>query len=306
MERAGEYQIAAVARLTGIAPDTIRVWERRYALVQPARDASGIRRYTDAQVARLQLARRATALGHPIRRVAAMSDAELRRLLHTLDVDAAAHALAPTGPATAVQQVRSAIAAYDAAAAESALSDAALLLDGERFALEVLVPLLGAVGADWEAGALSIAQEHLVSTLVRNVLGSLARAAGARRSTGGAKARPMLFATPSGERHEFGVAIAAALAAMKGVPAILLGADVPCDEIVIGARRFRPGAVVIGTLRSPAVAAVSAYLAALDRDLPRAVELWVGGSQVAVEPPGRWSKRVRWIASLATFAELLA
>jgi len=51
------YQIAAVARMTGLTVDTIRAWERRYALVAPARDEAGIRQYGRADIARLELAR---------------------------------------------------------------------------------------------------------------------------------------------------------------------------------------------------------------------------------------------------------
>ena len=39
------FRIGAVARLTGISPDTLRVWERRYQVTEPQRSASGTRLY---------------------------------------------------------------------------------------------------------------------------------------------------------------------------------------------------------------------------------------------------------------------
>src|SRR5579871_6191742 len=74
------YPIAAVARLTGLTVDTIRAWERRYGLVRPQRDATGKRRYGEAEIARLQRARRATERGYSIGAVATMSDEELLAL----------------------------------------------------------------------------------------------------------------------------------------------------------------------------------------------------------------------------------
>ena len=48
------YPIRAVSKLTGIAIDTLRAWERRYGAVTPVRDSRG-RLYSDADVARLRL-----------------------------------------------------------------------------------------------------------------------------------------------------------------------------------------------------------------------------------------------------------
>ena len=76
------YPIRAVSRLTGIAIDTLRAWERRHGAVTPIRDDRG-RMYTDADIARLRLLRGAVEHGHTIGRLAALSDAELRHLAAT-------------------------------------------------------------------------------------------------------------------------------------------------------------------------------------------------------------------------------
>ena len=77
-----QYPIRAVAKLTGIAIDTLRAWERRHRAVAPVRDDRG-RMYTDADIARLRLLRGAVDHGHSIGRLAALTDAELRRLAAT-------------------------------------------------------------------------------------------------------------------------------------------------------------------------------------------------------------------------------
>ncbi|TXG94449.1 MAG: MerR family transcriptional regulator, partial [Rhodocyclaceae bacterium] len=53
-----QFSIAAVERDTGLAKDTLRVWERRYGFPTPARDANGERLYPSAQVERLRLIKR--------------------------------------------------------------------------------------------------------------------------------------------------------------------------------------------------------------------------------------------------------
>ena len=69
-----QYPIRAVAKLTGIAIDTLRAWERRHRAVTPVRDDRG-RMYTDADIARLRLLRGAVEHGHSIGRLAGLTDA---------------------------------------------------------------------------------------------------------------------------------------------------------------------------------------------------------------------------------------
>jgi len=73
------YAIGAAAQLAGLSPSTVRTWERRYQAVTPSRTRGGGRRYTDADVERLQLLRVLTANGGAISEVAALDTPELRQ-----------------------------------------------------------------------------------------------------------------------------------------------------------------------------------------------------------------------------------
>lgn len=72
------YRIGAVARLTGIPPDTLRVWERRYAVVTPFRSEAGTRLYAADDLARLTLIKRLVDNGDAISHVARLSLDDLR------------------------------------------------------------------------------------------------------------------------------------------------------------------------------------------------------------------------------------
>jgi DNA-binding transcriptional MerR regulator len=87
------YRIGAVARLTGIPPDTLRVWERRYAVVKPFRSDAGTRLYRAHDVGRLTLIKRLVDGGDAISHVAPLSLEQLRERVKGLtprprDVDA--------------------------------------------------------------------------------------------------------------------------------------------------------------------------------------------------------------------------
>jgi len=72
------FRIGAVARLTGISPDALRAWERRYQVISPQRSPSGTRLYSEQDIARLRLIKRLVDAGQAIGTVASLSLAELQ------------------------------------------------------------------------------------------------------------------------------------------------------------------------------------------------------------------------------------
>lgn len=75
------YTIGIVARRTKVHPETLRIWERRYALVVPQRNDTGRRVYSEADIAKLSLVKQLTELGHPVGGLASLSVDLLRERL---------------------------------------------------------------------------------------------------------------------------------------------------------------------------------------------------------------------------------
>jgi len=93
------YGIAAVARLTGIPLNTLRVWERRYALVAPQRGDGNQRQYSRSDVVRLQMVKQLVDRGHAISTLAGLDEVELRERLQL-------HRDAPSGMTAAARSSR--------------------------------------------------------------------------------------------------------------------------------------------------------------------------------------------------------
>ena len=74
----GLYRIATVSNLTGIPVPTLRVWESRHAVVQPARNAGNVRLYRRADIERLALVKAAVDAGHAISTVASLTDRQIK------------------------------------------------------------------------------------------------------------------------------------------------------------------------------------------------------------------------------------
>ena len=158
--------LTAVAQATGLTVETLRAWERRYGVVVPNRDEGGRRVYRAEDVLRLRRLREATERGHPIGRLAGLSDDGLASLLdESTDrrVRAASNAF--------VERILESAQRFRTAECEQALTLAIAMLPPLQLVSEVLQPLLREVGERWHRGELAISQERLVSTLVRRNVG---------------------------------------------------------------------------------------------------------------------------------------
>jgi DNA-binding transcriptional MerR regulator len=78
---AAAYPIGVAARMTRIHPETLRIWERRYRMIQPARAGRGRRLYSEQDIHRLSLVKSLVDEGNPISVVAQLSVEELERRL---------------------------------------------------------------------------------------------------------------------------------------------------------------------------------------------------------------------------------
>ena len=129
---------------------------------------------------------------------------------------------------------------------------------------DVLMPVLVQVGDDWHRGRAGIAQEHLMSSTVRHILGSFLRLYAQPDAT-----VRLVFATPSGDRHEIGTLGAAMLAASSGLGVAYLGPDLPAREIVESVTSAGAQVLVLGLTTASAGKATGARTS---RDRSRSAE----------------------------------
>ena len=260
------YPVKAAAELSGLTPETLRAWERRHAAVVPHRDARGRRLYDAAMVERLSRLHLLTGHGHPIRDLAGLDDAALERLLsERRQTGYGGVEGLPGRMLDAVSDYRIDVFDRDLAVAIATLPMPILV---ER----VVTPLLREVGVRWADGRLAIAQERLVSSLLRSRLLSVLDQHPRER-------QPMaLFATLPGEPHELGLLGAALNARQAGVPVLYLGTGLPPRELAGAAERLQAAAVAISSIDPGQASATVTHLRTLDEALPAGMPIWLGGA----------------------------
>lgn len=237
------YRIGELARRTGVTPDLLRAWERRYGLLEPVRTGGGFRVYSDADE----------------QRVRAMQS----HLEHGLAAAEAARLARAGEAAPPAEALRTALLDFDEQGAQRAFDALLAAFSSEAVVVDVVLPLLREIGEGWAAGAVSVAQEHFSTQLLRGRLLGLARG-------WGVGAGPLaLLACPPGERHDVGL-IAFGLALRgRGWRIVFLGADTPLDTIAAEAERLAAKLVVLAVVAEPTGG--RAQLTALARRVPLAL-----------------------------------
>jgi DNA-binding transcriptional MerR regulator len=159
------HPIQVVVRRTGLTADVLRAWERRYGAIVPNRSPSGRRLYSDDDIERLRLLKRASGGGRSIGQIASLPTARLATIVREDEAQEAKGGPADRASAEprVEQYVGSAFAAVtdlDAAQLETVLSRATLALGAQDFLERVLAPVQERIGTGWRSGELSVAHEQ--------------------------------------------------------------------------------------------------------------------------------------------------
>ena len=252
--------VAAVARRLGIAPATLRTWDRRYGIGPSGHTTGRHRRYAPADIARLELMQRALLRGATPAEAADYAlratpepgvdpadtaddlEAELVSLIGGAvpGRPGGGSVLRLPGGSPAARGLGRAALAMDATAAQRLITDAIAEQGVVQVWDMVIRPVLAAVAARWEHSGEYVEVEHLVHEC------ALAAMIGATPLvTAPRNPRPVLLCCVPEERHSLPLYVLRAALAGKGIGTQLLGAALPMDALAAAVRRTAPAAVAL-------------------------------------------------------------
>jgi MerR family transcriptional regulator, light-induced transcriptional regulator len=280
------YGIGALARRLGVAPATLRDWERRYGIGPGGRSAGGHRRYQPADIARLEYMRRLVLDGMPpgdAARAALASETDLATHAPATEPDPAAwgaggRSLPLPGQLPQARGLARAALALDGPAIagllDRALDSGGVVTTWERLAM----PVLKAVGQRSAADGSCIDVEHLLSAQLLAALS--ARVGGLAVPM---NARTVLLACADEEEHSLPLYALAAALAERGVRTTMLGARVPPPALANAISRIGPSAAFVWS--QTAATGDPAKLAGIARQRPP-LRLFAAGPGWRGTPPG--------------------
>lgn len=262
-----------VARRTGLTAHVIRAWEKRYSAVTPTRTETNRRLYSEEDVQRLWLLKRATDSGHSIGQIAQLPSQRLRELTGILAAPASRTSPAPAEtPEQIIAQGVGAVQAFRGEELELILGRASVALSQPALVEDVIAPLLRRLGELWQKGRLRAAHEHMASAVVRTLLGNMKESFRTDE-----RAPRLIVTTPSAQLHELGALIATVTAAAEGWRAIYLGPNLPAAEIAAAAKDNCAKAVALSIVYPPDDPLLILELRRLRRFLGPGVQVLAGG-----------------------------
>ena len=278
-----EHPIQVVARRTGLTADVIRVWERRYSVVNPKRASNSRRLYSNLDVEKLNLLRRATSAGRRIGDVANLSIKKLRELV---DNDESAAARIPVAkieqrPSTGsvmeyFDDCLDAVQRLSSQDIYRSLSDASKSL-GIIFLLEDLLrPLVSHIQDECSRGALRDTHYAITIYSIRGFLTSLIMNEPYVESK-----YKLICASPTGQVSDIAALRLAAASKSNGWNAIFLGMYGSVNEIIYAQRKSNAQLIAIGITRPADDPLLPNQLRRLRNELDASIEIAVTGSGAA-------------------------
>lgn len=245
-----KHPIQVVARRTGLTADVIRAWERRYNAVTPQRAANSRRLYSDLDVEKLGLLRRATSAGRRIGDIANQTIEELYSLVETDELAAAQARNVPaqrpnTGSVMEhFEECLEAINLMHPTALKASLVKAANTL-GIPFLLEDLLrPLVAHIRDECRRGTMRLSQERMATSMIRSYMCTLTASENTVDTS-----HSIIVTTPIGQHYDL-IALRMAVAANSyGWNSIYLGTELPADEIIHACMHSKASAIALGIAR---------------------------------------------------------
>jgi MerR family transcriptional regulator, light-induced transcriptional regulator len=256
-------RIGELSRRVGVSEHVLRAWEGRYGLLKPARSEGGYRLYSEADARRIRRMQTYLAGGLAAAQAARAAIDEDQSVASA--VDAEASDADPAELLESADALRQALDTMDEPAAQASLDRLLTAFTVETVLRDALVPYLHELGERWSRGAVSVAQEHFASHVIRGRLASLAR------GWGNGLGPYALLACPPGEEHDLALLIFGIVLNRCGWRVAYLGADTPMDDVIATTGELRPRLVLMAATAPERFSAVGPALKRLGRLTPLAL-----------------------------------
>lgn len=214
------YSIKDLERLSGIQAHTIRIWEKRYRLINPERTTTNIRVYSDNDLKRLLNIAMLNKNGLKISKIAHLSENDLNNKIIKLSEDY-------SNAGNQIENLILTMVQLDEVKFENLFNAIIDQMGFEDTIVNVIYPFLSKIGVLWQTGNINPAQEHFISNIIRRKI--LVAIDKLDIPVSGKK---FILFLPEGEFHEISLLFFAYLVKKHGFYTIYLGQSVPFTDVV--------------------------------------------------------------------------
>ncbi len=217
------FSIKDLENLTGIKAHTIRIWEKRYNLLQPERTDTNIRYYDLESLQTLLNVSYLNENGYKISKIASLSKKDTADLIRSLSINNESND-------HAFNLFKLSMLNFDQFLFYSTFENLSKEKSFREIFYDILIPLLSEIGVLWQTNTITPAHEHFVSTLIRQKIVLNTEKAQSKNQV--ASDTTFVLFLPDNEIHELGLMYLNFEIISKGHQSILLGPSVPIESLL--------------------------------------------------------------------------
>lgn len=263
------YSIKELENLSGIKAHTIRIWEKRYGIIKPARTETNIRYYCDEDLKRLLNIAILNKYGMRISNIAKLNDNEMSDKVMQYSSNL-------TDTESNIENLILAMVDLDEYKFDRVLSRYIMHEGFENTVLKIIFPFFERIGLMWQTGAINPAHEHFVSNLFRQ---KLLVAIDNIMVTDKKDVDKFILFLPEGEYHELGLLFYEYIVKKSGRLVYYLGSSVPINDIIETVKMIKPDYLFTSITTSMTKEDVSDYFKKLSQNFPNQ-KIYVTGLQI--------------------------
>ena len=263
----GEYKIRDLEQLTGIKAHTIRIWEKRYNLLDPSRTESDIRLYSDEELKLLLKVSILNKNGFKISRISEMAIDEIDvriNSLHNKNFDSVYY-----------ETMLLALVEMEEEVFSKAIIDLITIHGLEETFINHLIPFLNKIGIMWIVGTINPAQEHFITHIIRQkIIAEIDKLEFVSD-----KSVTYILYLPENEWHELGLLFYNYVIRKSGKHTIYLGQSLPIESLLSCISKYHPVALVTSIVSSLDENGIEKYIEQIRSTYP-SLPIFAGGYQV--------------------------
>lgn len=217
------FSIKNLENISGIKAHTIRIWEKRYNLLQPERTDTNIRRYSLSSLQKLLNITLLYNHGFKISKIASLEEGEIPIMVRDI-------ALKSTSEQVAINALKLAMVNFDYVMFDATYDEIASKYEFDYIFINIFMPLMKELGILWQTGAISPSHEHFITNLVKQKIHIQTEIS--QRSQGANKNDNIfVLFLPENEIHELAILFVNYYILSQGYKTIFLGQSITTDSL---------------------------------------------------------------------------
>lgn len=291
------FSIKDLENLSGIKAHTIRIWEKRYNVLEPMRTETNIRMYDLPNLQKLLNITLLHNYGYKISKISSLPSERIPVLVNEIISEKSAKH-------HAISSFKMAMMNFDHSLFFSTYNK---LLSEKSFRevfFEVFIPLIGEIGLLWQTDTITPAHEHFISYLIKQKLLTNTEKVQVHEPT--RTDRVFVLYLPMNEIHELGLMYLNYEILSQGYKTIYLGESVPTDSLKDMKRYFDNITYICYTTVEPNKNEINSYLKTLNEEiLEESSNLWLIGRMIEHIDPKLINQKTTTFSSIKELVEFM-